>query len=40
MFSAAVEMVLSVAYREALTRRHAYLTLEHLLFALGFERQA
>ena len=34
MFSAAVEIVLSIAYREAVSRRHAYLTLEHLLYAL------
>jgi ATP-dependent Clp protease ATP-binding subunit ClpA len=35
MFSVALEMVLSVAFREALTRRHAHLTLEHLLYALA-----
>jgi len=34
MLSAAVEMVLTVAYREAQSRRHAHLTLEHLLFAI------
>ena len=34
MFSASVEIVLTVAFREAAARRHAYLTLEHLLFAL------
>jgi len=34
MLSAAVEMVLTVAFREAQTRRHAHLTLEHLLFAI------
>lgn len=34
MFSAALEMVLGVAYREAGSRQHAYLTLEHLLFAI------
>jgi ATP-dependent Clp protease ATP-binding subunit ClpA len=33
MFSAAAEMILSVAYREAVSRRHTHLTLEHLLFA-------
>ncbi len=37
MFSTAVERVLEVAFREALVRRHAYLTLEHLLFALAHE---
>jgi ATP-dependent Clp protease ATP-binding subunit ClpA len=35
MFSAAVEGVLEAAYREAVRRRHAHLTLEHLLFALS-----
>ena len=34
MFSTAVEVVLHIAFREAVSRRHAYLTLEHLLFAL------
>ena len=34
MFSASLEIVLTIAYREAVSRRHAYLTLEHLLFAL------
>jgi ATP-dependent Clp protease ATP-binding subunit ClpA len=33
MFTPALERVLSVAAREALSRRHAELTLEHLLFA-------
>jgi ATP-dependent Clp protease ATP-binding subunit ClpA len=35
MFSAALEMVLNVAVREALARRHGHLTLEHLLFAVA-----
>src|SRR5215471_2010190 len=35
MLSAAVEMVLTVAYREAQSRRHAHLTLEHLLYAIA-----
>ncbi|MCM2254716.1 MAG: ATP-dependent Clp protease ATP-binding subunit ClpA [Vicinamibacteria bacterium] len=35
MFSAALERVLVVASREAVARRHAYLTLEHLLYALA-----
>ena len=35
MFSAALEMVLNVALREALTRRHGHLTLEHLLYAVA-----
>jgi ATP-dependent Clp protease ATP-binding subunit ClpA len=34
MFSASVEAILHIAYREAVSRRHAYLTLEHLLYAL------
>ena len=34
MFSPAVERVLAVSFREAASRRHAHLTLEHLLFAL------
>jgi ATP-dependent Clp protease ATP-binding subunit ClpA len=35
MFSVTLEMVLNVAVREALSRRHAHLTLEHLLYALA-----
>ncbi len=34
MFSTSVEAILHIAYREAVSRRHAYLTLEHLLYAL------
>jgi ATP-dependent Clp protease ATP-binding subunit ClpA len=37
MFSAAVELVLTIAYREAVSRRHAYVTLEHLLYALAHD---
>jgi ATP-dependent Clp protease ATP-binding subunit ClpA len=37
MFSAALEVVLHLALREAVSRRHAYLTLEHLLYALLHE---
>ena len=37
MFSTAVEVVLHIAFREAVSRRHAYLTLEHLLYALAHE---
>jgi len=37
MFSASLEIVLTIAYREAVSRRHAYLTLEHLLFALAHD---
>ena len=37
MFSPALEVVLNIAYREAVSRRHAYLTLEHLLYALAHD---
>ncbi len=37
MFSPALEMVLGVAYREAVARRHAHLTVEHLLYALAHD---
>jgi ATP-dependent Clp protease ATP-binding subunit ClpA len=37
MFSNSVEVVLTIAYREAVSRRHAYVTLEHLLFALAHD---
>src|SRR5262245_58450044 len=37
MFSASVEIVLTIAYREAVARRHAYVTLEHLLYALAHD---
>jgi ATP-dependent Clp protease ATP-binding subunit ClpA len=37
VFSAALEIVLTVAYREATSRRHAHLTLEHLLYALAHD---
>ncbi len=39
MFSAALEIVLAIAYREAVARRHAYLTLEHLLYALAHDTE-
>ena len=39
MFSASLEIVLAIAYREAVSRRHAYLTLEHLLFALAHDQE-
>ena len=39
MFSANLEMVLTVAFREADSRRHAHLTLEHLLFAISHDPQ-
>ncbi len=37
MFSPSIEIVLTVAFREAVSRRHAYLTLEHLLYALAHD---
>src|SRR5688572_26891025 len=37
MFSPALEIVLTVAYREASSRRHTHLTLEHLLYALAHD---
>ena len=37
MFSPALELILSVAYREAVTRRHAHLTVEHLLYAAAHD---
>ena len=37
MFSPALEAVLDIAFREAVSRRHAYLTLEHLLYALAHD---
>src|SRR5919106_1633383 len=37
MFSNSLEVVLTVAYREATSRRHTHLTLEHLLYALAHD---
>jgi ATP-dependent Clp protease ATP-binding subunit ClpA len=37
MFSTSVELLLSVAYREATSRRHTHLTLEHLLYVLAHD---
>src|ERR1044072_3852320 len=39
VFSASLEIVLAIAYREAVSRRHAYLTLEHLLYALAHDQE-
>jgi len=39
VFSASLEIVLTIAYREAVNRRHAYLTLEHLLYALAHDQE-
>ena len=37
MFSAALELILNVAYREAAARRHTHLTLEHLFYAMAHD---
>jgi len=37
VFSTSVEIVLQIAFREAVSRRHAYLTLEHLLYAAAHD---
>ena len=37
MFSTSLELILNVAYREAASRRHTHLTLEHLLYALAHD---
>ena len=37
MFSSSVEMLLHVTYREAVSRRHAHLTLEHLLYVMAHD---
>ncbi len=37
MFSAAIELILNVAYREATVRRHTHMTLEHLLYVLAHD---
>jgi ATP-dependent Clp protease ATP-binding subunit ClpA len=37
VFSPALEVVLHIAFREAVSRRHAYLTLEHLLYAIAHD---
>jgi ATP-dependent Clp protease ATP-binding subunit ClpA len=37
MFSASLEIALTIAYREATSRRHTHLTLEHLLYALAHD---
>jgi ATP-dependent Clp protease ATP-binding subunit ClpA len=37
VFSPALEVVLSIALREAISRRHAYLTIEHLLYVLAHD---
>jgi ATP-dependent Clp protease ATP-binding subunit ClpA len=37
MFSPSLEAVLHIAFREAVSRRHAHLTLEHLLYAVAHD---
>ena len=37
MFSPGLEVILNIAFREAISRGHAYLTLEHLLYALAHD---
>src|SRR5258705_14005048 len=37
MFSQALEIVLNIAFREAISRRHVHVTLEHLLYALAHD---
>jgi ATP-dependent Clp protease ATP-binding subunit ClpA len=37
VFSPSVEMLLHVTYREAVSRRHAHLTLEHLLYVMAHD---
>jgi ATP-dependent Clp protease ATP-binding subunit ClpA len=39
VFSATVERILELSFREAVSRRHAHLTLEHLLFAVAHDPQ-
>ncbi|MBI2835109.1 MAG: AAA family ATPase, partial [Acidobacteria bacterium] len=39
MFSASLEIALTIAYREAASRRHTHLTLEHLLYALAHDME-
>jgi ATP-dependent Clp protease ATP-binding subunit ClpA len=37
VFSTSLEIVLNIAYREAISRRHEYVTLEHLLYVLAHD---
>ena len=37
MFSPSLELILTIAYREATRARHTHLTLEHLLYALAHD---
>ena len=40
MFSPSLELILTIAHREANSRRHTHLTLEHLLYALAHDTEA
>jgi ATP-dependent Clp protease ATP-binding subunit ClpA len=39
MFSPTLEVILTIAHREAGSRRHTHLTLEHLLYALAHDAE-
>jgi ATP-dependent Clp protease ATP-binding subunit ClpA len=39
VFSTSVELILHIAFREAVARRHVYLTLEHLLYAIAHDTE-
>ena len=39
MFSSSLEIVLTVAYQEATSRRHTHLTLEHLLYSMTHDSE-
>src|SRR6187549_3104702 len=39
MFSPTLELILTIAHREAGSRRHTHLTLEHLLYALAHDAE-
>jgi ATP-dependent Clp protease ATP-binding subunit ClpA len=39
VFSTSVELILHIAFREAVARRHAYLTVEHLLYAIAHDTE-
>jgi ATP-dependent Clp protease ATP-binding subunit ClpA len=40
MFSPSLELILTIAHREAGSRRHTHLTLEHLLYALAHDTES
>ena len=39
MFSSSLEVILTVAYQEATSRRHTHLTLEHLLYSMTHDSE-